>query len=166
VVKDQTYKGSSPVVKDQTYKGSSLQHPVPQKWGGGGEGVGGPSIGGGVGPTRSQIARYRLSLAVATVPLSSHLFIVGDSPEGPLKQLGKPCLKTCKKPKLNASHLSAHTGQGPRCGGPRGPPKRPTQRSPRAGSASLEGASLPRVGSVSLEAPSRARSFPHAGTSI
>jgi hypothetical protein len=42
-------------------------------------------------------------------------------------------------------------GHGPRCGGPRGPPRRPTQRSPRAGSASLEGARLPRAGSASLE---------------
>jgi hypothetical protein len=31
-------------------------------------------------------------------------------------------------------------GHGPRRGGPRGPPRRPTQKSPRAGSASLEGA--------------------------
>jgi hypothetical protein len=30
-------------------------------------------------------------------------------------------------------------------------PRRPTQRSPRAGSASLEGARLPRTGSASLE---------------
>jgi hypothetical protein len=47
--------------------------------------------------------------------------------------------------------LSAHTGHGPRCGGPRGPPRRPTQRSPRAGSASLECARLPRAGSAPLE---------------
>jgi hypothetical protein len=47
-------------------------------------------------------------------------------------------------------------GRGPHCGGPRGPPRRPTQRSYRAGSASLEGARLPRAGSASLEAP------PHA----
>jgi hypothetical protein len=36
-------------------------------------------------------------------------------------------------------------------GGPRGSPRRPTQRSPRAGSASLEGARLPRAGSTPLE---------------
>jgi hypothetical protein len=42
-------------------------------------------------------------------------------------------------------------GHGPRCGGPRGPPRRPTQRSPRAGSASLEDARLPRAGSAPLE---------------
>jgi hypothetical protein len=34
---------------------------------------------------------------------------VGDSPEGPLKQLGKSRLKPAKKPKLNASCLNAHT---------------------------------------------------------
>jgi hypothetical protein len=77
--------------------------------------------------------------------------IVGDSPEGPLKQLGKSRLKPAKKLKLNASCLSAHTGHGPRRGGPRGPPRQPTQRSPRAGSASLEGARLPRASSASLE---------------
>jgi hypothetical protein len=40
---------------------------------------------------------------------------------------------------------------GPRRGGPGGPPRRPTQRSPRAGSASLEGAHLPRVCSAPFE---------------
>jgi hypothetical protein len=60
-------------------------------------------------------------------------------------------LKTCKKPKPNASCLSAHTGHGPRRGGPHGPPRWPTQRSPRAGSALLEGTRLPRAGSASLE---------------
>jgi hypothetical protein len=35
---------------------------------------------------------------------------VGDSPEGPLKQLGKSRLKPAKKPKLNAPCLNAHTG--------------------------------------------------------
>jgi hypothetical protein len=59
-------------------------------------------------------------------------------------------LKTCKKPKPNASFLSAHMGHGPRRGGPRGPPRWPTQRSPRAGSASLEGTHLPRAGSAPL----------------
>jgi hypothetical protein len=75
---------------------------------------------------------------------------VGDSPEGPLKTVGI-LLKTCKKPKRNSSHLSAHTGHGPHCGGPRGPPEWPNQRLPRAGSASLEGSRLPRAGSASLE---------------
>jgi hypothetical protein len=75
------------------------------------------------------------------------LFInVGDSPEGPLKQPGKSYLKPAKKPKRNTSHLSAHTGHGPHCGGPHDPPEWPTQRPPRAGSASLEGSrSLERV---------------------
>jgi hypothetical protein len=63
---------------------------------------------------------------------------VGDSPGGPLKQLGK--------------HASLkHTGHGPRHDGPDGPPRRPTQKSPRAGSASLEGTHLPRMGSAPFE---------------
>jgi hypothetical protein len=49
------------------------------------------------------------------------------------------------------SCLSTHTGHGSRRGGPGGPPRRPTQRSPRAGSASLEGTHLPRVGSAPFE---------------
>jgi hypothetical protein len=75
---------------------------------------------------------------------------VGDSPGGPLKQLGKPHLKPAKKTKVKHASLK-HTGHGPRHGGPDGPPRRPTQRSPRAGSASLEGTHLPRVGSVPFE---------------
>jgi hypothetical protein len=42
-------------------------------------------------------------------------------------------------------------GHGPRCGGPCSLPRRPTQRSTRAGSASVEGTRLPRAGSASLE---------------
>jgi hypothetical protein len=76
---------------------------------------------------------------------------VGDSPGGPLKQMGEIPLKTCKKPRVSASCLSAHTEHGPRRGDPGGPPRRPTQRSPRAGSASLEGAHLPRAGSAPFE---------------
>jgi hypothetical protein len=93
---------------------------------------------------------------------------VGDSPEGPLKTTGEIPLKTCKKPKLNTSCLSTHTGHDPRCGGPRGPPRRPTQRSPRAGSASLEGACLPRAGSAPLEGARipRAGSAPFEGTRL
>jgi hypothetical protein len=54
--------------------------------------------------------------------------------------------------KAKAKHVSLkHTGHGPRHGGPDGPPRRPTQRSPRAGSASLEGTHLPRVGSAPFE---------------
>jgi hypothetical protein len=60
-------------------------------------------------------------------------------------------LKTCKKPRPNTSCLSAHTGHDPRRGGPGAPPRRPTQRSPRAGFASLEGTHLPRVGSAPFE---------------
>jgi hypothetical protein len=69
-------------------------------------------------------------------------------------------LKTCKKPKPNASFLSTHTGHGPHRGGPHGPPRWPTQRSSRAGSASLEGTHLPRVGSTPLESTR----FPRAGS--
>jgi hypothetical protein len=55
--------------------------------------------------------------------------------------------------KNKAKHILLKRAHGARtrCGGPRGPPRRPTQRSPRAGSASLEGARLPRVGSTPLE---------------
>jgi hypothetical protein len=80
----------------------------------------------------------------------SHVFYVGDSPGGPLKQLGKPHLKPAKKAKAKHASLK-HTGHGPRHGDPDGPPRRPTQRSPRAGSASLEGTHLPRVGSAPFE---------------
>jgi hypothetical protein len=69
------------------------------------------------------------------------------------KKPGESCLKTCKKPKRNTSHLSARTGHGPHCGGPRGPPEWPGQRHPRASSASLEGSRPPRAGSASLEGP-------------
>jgi hypothetical protein len=58
------------------------------------------------------------------------------------------------------SCLSAHTGHSPRRGGPGGPPRRPTQTSPRAGSASLEGTRLPRVGS----APFEGARLPRAGS--
>jgi hypothetical protein len=71
-------------------------------------------------------------------------------PWGPLKQLGKPHLKPAKKTKAKHASLK-HTGHGPRHGGPGGPPRRPTQRSPRAGSASLEGTHLPQVGSAPFE---------------
>jgi hypothetical protein len=47
--------------------------------------------------------------------------------------------------------LNTLTGHDPRRGGPDGPPRRPTQRSPRAGSASLEGTHPSRVGSAPLE---------------
>jgi hypothetical protein len=76
---------------------------------------------------------------------------VGDSPEGPLKTTGGILLKTCKKPKRNTCHLSAHTGHDPHYGGPRDPPEWPSQKLPRAGSASLKGSCLPRAGSASLE---------------
>jgi hypothetical protein len=60
------------------------------------------------------------------------------------------------------SYLNAHTGHSPRCDGPRGPPEWPSQRPPRAGSASLEGSRLPRAGSASLEgSPPPGSRLPH-----
>jgi hypothetical protein len=81
---------------------------------------------------------------------------VGDSPRGPLKQLGNPHLKPAKAKRASLKHM----GRGPRHGGPDGPPRRPTQRSPRAGSASLEGTRLPRAGS----APFEGERLPRAGS--
>jgi hypothetical protein len=73
---------------------------------------------------------------------------VGDSPRGPLKQLGNPHLKHATK--LNTPRLTmqdmAYVAEAPN-----GPPRRPTRRSPRAGFVSLEDARLPRVGSVPFE---------------
>jgi hypothetical protein len=79
------------------------------------------------------------------------LLILSGTALGSPKTTREILLKTCKKPKRNTSHLSAHTGHSPHYGGPRGPPELPTQRPPRAGSASLEGSRLPRAGSASLE---------------
>jgi hypothetical protein len=53
-----------------------------------------------------------------------------------------------------------HAGHGPCRGGPNDSPRRPTRRSPRAGSASLEDARLPRAGSVPFEGVR----LPRAGT--
>jgi hypothetical protein len=75
---------------------------------------------------------------------------VGDSPRGPLKQAGESPLKTRNKLKTNVPRLStwslAHAAMALN-----GPPRRPTQRSPRAGFTSLEGARLPRAGSAPFE---------------
>jgi hypothetical protein len=68
----------------------------------------------------------------------------------PLNNWGNPHLNPAKKPRLKHVPLK-HTGHGPRHGGPDDPPRRPTQRCPRAGSASLEGTHLPRVGSALIE---------------
>jgi hypothetical protein len=51
-------------------------------------------------------------------------------------------------------------GHGPHRSGPDGPPRRHTRRSPRAGSASLEGTRLPWAGS----APFEGERFPRAGS--
>jgi hypothetical protein len=59
-------------------------------------------------------------------------------------------LKTRNKAKAKHASLN-HAGHGPCCGGPNGPPRRPTRRSPRAGFASLEDARLPRAGSVPFD---------------
>jgi hypothetical protein len=59
-------------------------------------------------------------------------------------------LKTRNKAKAKCVSTN-HAGHGPRRGDPDGPPRRPTRRSPRAGSALLEGARLPRADSVPLE---------------
>jgi hypothetical protein len=83
--------------------------------------------------------------------------LVGDSPRGPLKQRGNPHLKPATKPKHS---LPNHAGYGPCCRDPDGPPRRPSRRSPRAGSASLEDARPPRVGS----APFEGVRFPRAGS--
>jgi hypothetical protein len=79
-----------------------------------------------------------------------HAIAVEDSPRGPLKQTGESPLKTHKQAKAERAPLK-HTGHGPCRGGPDGSPRRPTQRSPRTGSASLEGARLPRAGAAPFE---------------
>jgi hypothetical protein len=98
-------------------------------------------------------------IAIARGGGEMHSCRVGDSPEGPLNKPGGILLKTCKKPKRNTSHLSAHTGHGPHCGGPRIPPEWPSQRLPRAGSASLEGSSPPHSRPPHEHACSRTRAF-------
>jgi hypothetical protein len=88
---------------------------------------------------------------------------VGDSPRGPLKQTRESPLKTHDKPKLSAPHLNtqggAHAAVAPTAhqDGPlkdpleQAPPRSRAHASPRAGSASLEGAHLPRAGSARFE---------------
>jgi hypothetical protein len=93
--------------------------------------------------------------------ISSQVQVVGDSRRGPLKQTGESPLKTHKQAKAERAPLK-HTGHVPCCGGPDGPPRRPTQRSPRTGSASLEGAHLPRAGS----APFEGVRLPRAGSAL
>jgi hypothetical protein len=51
---------------------------------------------------------------------------VGDSPRGPLKQLGNPHLKPATKPKTT---LLNHAGHDPRREGPGGPPGGPLEDS-------------------------------------
>jgi hypothetical protein len=63
---------------------------------------------------------------------------------------GESPLKTRNKAKAKHASLN-HAGHGPHRGGPNGPPRRPTRRSPRAGFASLEDARLPRAGSIPFE---------------
>jgi hypothetical protein len=63
-------------------------------------------------------------------PFDKEKLSVGDSPRGPLKQLGNPHIKTRNKPKPNTPRLTmqdtAHAAEAPN-----GPPRRPTRRSPR-----------------------------------
>jgi hypothetical protein len=94
---------------------------------------------------------------------------VGDSPRGPLKQLGNPHLKPATKPKPNTPRLTmqdtAHAVKAPmaRQGGPledpleQASPHSRMRAPPRAGSAPFEGVQLPRAGSASLEGPLRPR---------
>jgi hypothetical protein len=98
-----------------------------------------------------------------TTDLGSGIGVVGDSPRGPLKQTGESPLKTHDKPKLSAPHLNtqgrAHAAVAPMAhqDGPlkdpleQAPPRSRAHASPRAGSASLEGARLPRAGSSRFE---------------
>jgi hypothetical protein len=97
---------------------------------------------------------------------------VGYSHEGPLKRRGESCLKPAKNKTKHTSSLTrnTHTRHGPRCGGPRGPPRRPSKTLPRARSASLEGSrslerSPPRsrVHATLERAPPRSR-LPHECT--
>jgi hypothetical protein len=139
--------------------------------------------------TRVLFYRNRTSFSKKTGPVNlCYRVSVGDSLEGPLKRRGNPALNLQKSKTKHTSSLTrnAHTRHGPRCGGPRGPPGRPSKTPPRARFASLEGSGsrertpprsrvhatlergprLPRAGSASLEAPSRAHTLPHVGTSI
>jgi hypothetical protein len=105
--------------------------------------------------------------SLAGEPADARGLLSGTALGVPLNRLGNPHLKPANKP--NTPRLSTK-GHGPRHGGPDGPPRRPTQRSPRADSASLEGTHLPwagsapfegmrlpRAGSASLEGPRRPR---------
>jgi hypothetical protein len=79
-------------------------------------------------------------LLCAKPPKSSHtrpssgLWNCRGQPRGSPKTTRGILLKTCKKPKLNTSHLSTHTGHDPHCGVPTdhqsGPPKGPLERVP------------------------------------
>jgi hypothetical protein len=104
-------------------------------------------------------------LMTRTSPMRS----VGDSPRGPLKQIGESQLKTYNKPKPNTPRLStqgmARAAVAPTAhqGGPlkdpleQAPPRSRAHHRPRAGSAPFEGVRLPRTGSASLEGPPRPR---------
>jgi hypothetical protein len=69
----------------------------------------------------------------------------------------KSPLKTRNKAKHT---LPNHAGYGPYRRDLSGPPRRPSQRSPRAGFASLEDARLPQAGSIPFEGVH----FPRAGS--
>jgi hypothetical protein len=65
------------------------------------------------------------------------------------KKPGESCLKPAKKLKTQ----NIRTQHSPRRDGPRGPPERPNEALPRAGSASLEGSRPPRARSASRVPP-------------
>jgi hypothetical protein len=75
---------------------------------------------------------------------------VGDSPRGPLKQLGKSPLKTRNKPKPNAPHLSTQ-GMAHATVALTAHQSGPLKDSLEADSASLEGTRIPREGSAPFE---------------
>jgi hypothetical protein len=96
--------------------------------------------------------------SLADEPADARGLLSGTALGLPLNIWGNP---TQNLQRAEAKHASLkHTGYGPRHGGPDGPPRRPTQRSPQAGSTSLEGTHLPRVGS----APFAGVRLPRAGS--
>jgi hypothetical protein len=93
----------------------------------------------------------------------NNLPVVGDSPRGPLKQLGNPHLKPATKPKPNTPYLTmqdmAHAAEAPTAhqGGPLEDPLE--QASPRSRARASLGQAPPRSrGCAYLEqAPPRSR---------
>jgi hypothetical protein len=92
---------------------------------------------------------------------------VGDNHEGPLKNRGESYLRHAKNKTKHTSSLTrnTHTRHGPRCSGPRGPPRRPSKTPARAHSSGLRlargstppssGLRLARGSLTSAHAPAR-----------